>query len=973
MNTTNPAALEGWIKSFDAKSGRYFFANHVTRRTQWEPPEGWREEETFTEQQGTSVNISDDENDPLPSNWEEMHDPSTGKPFYVDHERKITTWTRPRADKQQASMSLRPATAASPSSGNSAALARVLQQQKQQTNVDRNSYHQEASYYQTLTTQSIDVDFSDSLPKLDFMVKKVPDSLRPSCPGCGNVFTISKRRHHCRLCGDVFCDTCSNHRCNLPLEGPEFEKPVRVCDFCFKDVDVGNFFSMRRYLTVLHLYKPAAEQKSDDEAGVATIGNVNAALSALCQDLQQMVQAGDTNLHEKVTIPPELLLPEILKHMKQRETADRAVCCIAALVALESLAGDQKADFTTAIYIYGKKDALNDILGLLERNSKDRRSLYVQEQAARTLYYLTESRVIAATTRKLSELAEDESYGNPDDCLDISRALRVMIDHSSTTSNSNLQRWATASIKSLLVEDQRRATMAINNMAAIIASGLDLEKKLDYESCLEELVGTGGLMILGSLIGADDADIRAHAVAALGAALTSTRTVDASMIALSEITNSEFGRTTSKDGDIVRAIIAAGGCGSSVSQLLLSAENSVAGMGCSLVSSLVLPLLSDPTAGSVPNQYDYRRDQTGSMGACREASIEIATGTCLPALLTLVQEQSVSRPLELRAMAMVTLAAVVSSVGAMGCSWAQGAYEEGLELAGAPSKLKEAILMINDEGVVDIAIEILQSGSNQSLGSANDTPSSRIRESAGIVVGSLTACSAEAIMAVQSKNVLSKLLVASTDPGMTVPSTLRGDGAPRCLGVLETVSAVFMFAWQHPSGASNELLDKLIELIDAGAIPYASRMLNIKIDWESVDRVGSMKGRSAACKLLCCLFGVALTSVADIGMRRLNEAVDMDSRSYRSNSDGKRGVPSNVIEASLGCLQAAAFQARKVLMGAVNHSHHYQAALLELVENSLLAVGSMSGSSIAPGGSEGTLVTRVSLEPSFLTQCLEIL
>lgn len=33
---------------------------------------------------------------PLPAGWEERRDPSTGKPYYVDHTRKITTWDDPR-------------------------------------------------------------------------------------------------------------------------------------------------------------------------------------------------------------------------------------------------------------------------------------------------------------------------------------------------------------------------------------------------------------------------------------------------------------------------------------------------------------------------------------------------------------------------------------------------------------------------------------------------------------------------------------------------------------------------------------------------------------------------------------------------------------------------------------------------------------------------------------------------------------
>ena len=107
------------------------------------------------------------------------------------------------------------------------------------------------SYEYNHSTMTNDVDFSDALPLLDFKVKTVPDVFRESCPHCDLQFSLSKRRHHCRLCGDIFCDACSSHQVELPLEGKEFEAPVRICDFCHVDVNKGNFFSMRRYLTPL--------------------------------------------------------------------------------------------------------------------------------------------------------------------------------------------------------------------------------------------------------------------------------------------------------------------------------------------------------------------------------------------------------------------------------------------------------------------------------------------------------------------------------------------------------------------------------------------------------------------------------------------------------------------------------------------------------------------------------------------------
>ena len=120
--------------------------------------------------------------------------------------------------------------------------------------------------------------------------------------------------------------------------------------------------------------------------------------------------------------------------------------------------------------------------------------------------------------------------------------------------------------------------------------------------------------------------------------MTATRAIDEAMSALFEMTGGAAGRTDKKDGDIVRAITAGGGCGSSVSQLLLSADNTVARMGCEFLASLVLPLLTDPQgSATLQRGYDCRNDPEG-LGACREAALEIASSSCLPALLSLVRE-----------------------------------------------------------------------------------------------------------------------------------------------------------------------------------------------------------------------------------------------------------------------------------------------------------------------------------------------
>ena len=769
------------------------------------------------------------------------------------------------------------------------------------------------------------------------------------------LFTLSKRRHHCRLCGDVFCDACSSHRVSLPLEGVEFEKPVRICDFCNKDVEQGNFFSMRRYLTPLTLFDPENEDE-DEENGVATPRNVNAALAALTQDLDQVVQNAE-GFEEKVTIPPNILIPNIIKHLSSRhDTWERAIRALASLLSLGSIVG--KSDYAHAVYFYGRRRTLDQILGILERSGSDRRTLFVQEKAAQVVFYLSEAQVMSSVSRKYVELSSvsDDELGDVDS-LDMQRCLQSVVDHSSTSKNPNLQRWSTATVRNLVIEDQRRACLAINDVAARAASG-EPASTPGYESFLDHLVSTGGIMILCSLIGADDSDTRAHATGALGAILAATRTIDSALSALSEMTGGAAGKMQKKDGDIVRAITAGSGFGSSVSQLLLSADNTVAGMGCEFVASLVLPILSDPEGSVVlPSKYDCRSDLEG-LGACREAALEIMGGGCFPALLSLVRENGrLTRPLKLRCAAMETFAAVATAVGEIGRAWANGKYEEGLDANHAPVSLTRAVAAFSEEQGIDVALEVLKSSSVQSLGSQRDTPAARIREASGIVLGAITSCSAEAIMALHSRQVLSNLILAANDSTMMAPSTLRGDNAPRCLGMLEAASSILMFAWQHPAGASSELLDRLIEALDVGAITYLFRTLTFKMEWEARDKsAGGMKARAAACRLVCCLFGIALTDETSIGMRRLMDSSDADQASRRVSKG-----PRNIMEAVLTALQTSLTHAHRLLAGGVSRGVHYHAALSDLVEASLLATGSMCGSSVAPGGTDGTMISGVSL------------
>ncbi|KAL5251936.1 hypothetical protein ACHWQZ_G014916 [Mnemiopsis leidyi] len=54
------------------------------------------------------------------------------------------------------------------------------------------------------------------------------------CHLCRQLFTITKRKHHCRNCGQIFCAECTAERLPLPHFG--IEKEVRVCSICASKV-----------------------------------------------------------------------------------------------------------------------------------------------------------------------------------------------------------------------------------------------------------------------------------------------------------------------------------------------------------------------------------------------------------------------------------------------------------------------------------------------------------------------------------------------------------------------------------------------------------------------------------------------------------------------------------------------------------------------------------------------------------------
>ena len=82
----------------------------------------------------------------------------------------------------------------------------------------------------------------------------VPDDSCLACMDCQQLFTVIRRRHHCRACGRVLCNKCSDRRTVLPSQYMVMNAAainsapyVRVCNSCFDILD-AKLMNLKREL-----------------------------------------------------------------------------------------------------------------------------------------------------------------------------------------------------------------------------------------------------------------------------------------------------------------------------------------------------------------------------------------------------------------------------------------------------------------------------------------------------------------------------------------------------------------------------------------------------------------------------------------------------------------------------------------------------------------------------------------------------
>ncbi|KAL7491837.1 hypothetical protein ACHAWT_001100 [Skeletonema menzelii] len=1022
---------DGWIESIDPNSGRTFYANRFTRTTQWEPPAGWK-----SKQNVATSNKQEEQEQALPDGWEEMTDPNSGRSFYIDHARQITTWERPVGSHQVNTTSAvgnnKSSSQQQQSSGengddyfNTGAVMKLnqfgshSQWDENPHTGSRNNNHQKLSIQQQEST-------APAPPRLDFKVLTIPDILRLNCPSCFNPFSYTRRRHHCRLCGDIFCDACSNHRTVLPLEGGEFDKAVRVCDSCVRDVKRGNYFSLRRYLTSLQLYSDdntttSKEEKKREDGGTGgeeqiTLDMVAASLSSLSTDIDAMLLEPLTSFTDKMTIPANVLVPAVARHLKRRKTGEYAIRVLATLLQLGSVVGDDSFGLAVLGHVViasdddGAKDTeekmmmqsnstnsipslsdrnkrnhnyVKDVLKILEWNGNDIRTLSAQEQAVKVIYYITDPNFIAGALSMQESLKEDENNASgggsngPVDVdalsdeynermdemiqIDIHRAFRSMLDHATSSASPSLQRWATACLRHLITEDQRRACSVAYSSSK-------------YESFTSQLVTTGGVMILCSLLNSDDGETRAHATSALEAIVIATREIG---LALHQAPGkgkglSRVGRGTERDSTIVDAIISnVGGSGlPALAHLLISADESVSMMGCSFILSLISPLLTDPR-GSGRTLQQCSNATTSTLGfeekddglsSYRNAAIALVVGddtvqgsdvSCLPSLIEIVRSGvetsswgggNNARPLKVQVKAAECIAAVALAVGHV-----IGMHADQSSCDHIYVRAKSALEVMEQERLFDVALQIIKSDSHRSLDSSRDTPGSRLREAAGLVLLALSSRSSVSSSYLMSNGAVPTLLSIASEPGMlSAASTVRGKWASKGLSFLEAATTLLIKAWTNkeeendPDSSTKVSLNLLMEALNGGAIMLASRLVKTKVTLKSHDLAYSqLRVKIAICFLLSAMFGIANKSHGngDVGASRLYSAVDADCAQFLASGGDDSGVRTDLVGATLNLLNATLPYAHQF----TKEDTDEPLPMIDLSEACLLAAGSMCG------------------------------
>jgi hypothetical protein len=843
-----------WIKAKDSK-GRTFYANRLTRKTQWEIPAVLLQK--LQEDEGGECKTQKIAMQ-LPPFWEERIDPSSKRTFYVNHVDRITTWEYPGLKSSYNTKKKEEASAA------------VTANIASHTCFENSSSDQDiggtSSYFSQFKLQK------------EFELYFVADDERTYCQGCNLIFNVGRRKHHCRSCGDIFCVACSSQKCLLPAaettntDSNHNRLHQRVCNLCYNDIQkqkqgITQKPIMRRYLPTLQLLHRTQPNR------------VLTALTSFTNDLHTKI----TN-HEETNnlIPAEIIVPTIgilILRPVVDDITSIAINALATLLAFGSVVGD--LSFAAACYHPIDINASNNnhttssttlqsVLLVMEnidqKVSSSETNIATKEQSARALFYATEKNVIEAVldhndTNAVSRL----------DSFHIPKALKIMLDHaiisSSAPSEMALQRWCAGSIRHLILEDNRRAVSS-----------------KDYDSFIasSNFIASGSVMILCSLMGADDADTRAHATSTLTFVIDSLRamaTIESSSILSSAIQQ-----------------ICENSCGDALGQLLMSADNSVVSLGLSLIFSMVSPLLMEPFVRPLPKNTSL----TPSIAAALKVSNETC---CLTVFVQIIRSDN-GRPIELRAKVMQCLAAICLACSA---TYSISKVEDSRPCFSPSAAAVGLSQKLQSHGVPEVCVSVLSQCSQGivfiSCEHHDSSPSSQLLETAAISLGAILDFSdsfSNRFLLDWMKKILFDLFSIAREPGMQGPSKLRGMWIARCLPFIDCASKLIhsILINSFYDGQPTGTLDCLLETIDAGAISIAidvicksGSFLTRKVKEKNAvnELCGQLMLQICYCRILDDIFCLSIEDRTLIGRKRLYQAMitSFSSSSFSGNHEDK--------------------------------------------------------------------------------------
>ena len=398
-----------------------------------------------------------------------------------------------------------------------------------------------------------------------FQPMKAEKDLSVCCNVCGEAFSSivsGKKRHNCRYCKDTVCTNHSTIDPNLPVPF----KNVRLCNYCNTDVTAGRYRTLRRFYTSLVYLKPMSFSNTSFYP-VKEYEQLRVALSALCQELDAMLVKIKKNSREKsvgaISVSPahfvhalgrhlyasnptlegglgtekeleelsksDQLVPDHWKTLQFRDLLYQPTRLLSTLLAICHI----QRDYRYALACHDPKDSRQNVFPSLQYpvdvigslcsilevdapaiNERDHareegevlhKAIAIsQEQAARSLFYITHPEVYA--------LASNTEGAKVADVAEADRILQCTIKCLQKAEMTHLYpRFGIALIHSLLLHYGSQLTLDLNlvqTLTTLLAASEDLDARVHSIGAMLSLLQLPGndktVIVTGMILDAPD-------------------------------------------------------------------------------------------------------------------------------------------------------------------------------------------------------------------------------------------------------------------------------------------------------------------------------------------------------------------------------------------------------------------------------------------------------------------------------------